>query len=137
MIERRVPGRDRARRRGGCRWCGGRGRCSGGCGYGAAVRDDADFASRSFTRPITSCGSNGFGKHAVAARFVRARLIDRLERARQQEDGNMRELRRLLDVFRDLIPVLAGHADVREHDVGRRGFGAGDRLIAVADGNDR
>jgi hypothetical protein len=38
--------------------------------------------------------------------------------------------------LRDLVAVLAGHADVGEHDVGRRRLEPLDRLIAVADRDD-
>ena len=49
--------------------------------------------------------------------------------------GNVRQPRRLLDKRGNLVPALAGHADVGEDDVGRRGLEAVDGLVAVADGN--
>ena len=33
-------------------------------------------------------------------------------------------------------PVLPGHADIDQHDIGRLRFDALDRLVAVADGDD-
>ena len=75
-------------------------------------------------------------QHAVAAGRRRSRVIDRLERARQQDDGNVGEPGGFFDVLRDLVAVLAGHADVGQHDVRRRGVEARDRLVAVADRDD-
>ena len=47
----------------------------------------------------------------------------------------MSQPRRVLHIRRDFIAILAGHSDVDQHDVGRFRVQAGDRLIAVADGN--
>jgi hypothetical protein len=73
------------------------------------------------------------GQHAVTTGGRRLGLIDRFERAREQHDRNMRKTRRALDVLRDLVAVLARHADVGQHDVGRRLVQPRDRLVAVAD----
>jgi len=43
----------------------------------------------------------------------------------------------LLDVVRHFVPGTAGHPDVDQHDIGRIRLDALDRLIAVADGDDR
>ena len=48
----------------------------------------------------------------------------------------MRETRRLFDVLRRLRSRSARHADIGQHDVGRRRLEPRDRLIAVADGDD-
>ena len=48
----------------------------------------------------------------------------------------MREVRRAFDVLRNFVSVLARHADVGEHDVGRRAVEALNGLIAIADGDD-
>ena len=77
-----------------------------------------------------------FGQHAVAPGGGRLRLIHRLERAGQQQDRNVLQPRRLLDVLRHLVPGPPGHADVDQHDVGRVRLDSLDRLIAVADGDD-
>ena len=42
----------------------------------------------------------------------------------------------LLDVRGDFVAVAARHPDVGQHDVGRIGVEARDRLVAVADGDD-
>jgi hypothetical protein len=58
------------------------------------------------------------GQHAVTAGVVGAGLIPG-SNAPVNRTTNMREPRRPPHVLRDLIAVLAGHADVGEHDVGR------------------
>ena len=40
------------------------------------------------------------------------------------------------DVIGHLVAVLSGHADVGKDDIRRRGLEPGDRLVAVADGDD-
>ena len=76
-------------------------------------------ASSSLTRAITSCGSNGFASTPSQPAAAALRLIHRLERACQQQDRNVRQPRRLLDVLRHLVAGLAGHADVHQHDIRR------------------
>jgi hypothetical protein len=70
-------------------------------GPSAAIASGARrfLASNSFTRPITSCGSKGLAENAVAAGRRRARLVHRLEGAGEQDDGDVRETRRLPDVL--------------------------------------
>ena len=76
-----------------------------------------------------------FGQHAVAAGLVGLHLIDRLERTGQQQHRDVREARLALDVAGDLVAVPAGHPDIREDDVGRLPVEHGNRLIAIADGD--
>ena len=75
-------------------------------------------------------------EHAVAPGRGGARLIHGLERAGQEDDRNVRELRVLTNVIGDFVAVFSRHADVGEDDVGRRGFEPLDGLIAVADRED-
>ena len=76
------------------------------------------------------------GQHPVAPGGRRLRLIHGLERPGQQQDRNVPQPRRLLDVVRHLVSGPPGHADIDQHDIGRLRFDALDRLIAVADGDD-
>ena len=93
-------------------------------------------ASRSFTRLITSCGSNGFTS-TPSHPTERARdFVDRLERAGQQHHRNVGKGRRPLDEGRHLVAVAFGHADVGQDDVGTIALDALDRVSAVADGDD-
>jgi hypothetical protein len=77
-----------------------------------------------------------FRQHAVAAHRTRSLLVDRLERAREEQHRDVGQVRRVLHERRHLVPVPLGHADVGEHDVGPVGFDALDGLLPVADGND-
>src|SRR4029450_12169665 len=56
-----------------------------------------------------------------------------LDRARQQQHGDVREARALLDEVADVVPVLLGHDDVAQQDVGRRLLNALQREPPVAD----
>ena len=57
-------------------------------------------------------------QHAVAADRARARLVDRLERAGQQHDGDVRERGVALDERGHFVAVAFRHPDVGEDDVG-------------------
>jgi len=76
------------------------------------------------------------GEHAIAPGRRSLRLIDRLERAGEEHDRNVREAGRLFDVPGYFVPVPARHADVGQHDVGRRLVEDGDRFVAIAHGHD-
>ena len=78
----------------------------------------------------------GFRKHAVTAGGRGFHLVHGLERTGQQENGNVRQARRLFDVIGHLVAVLAGHTDIGQDNIGRRGLEMGNRLVAVADGDD-
>src|SRR5260221_1970992 len=73
---------------------------------------------------------------AVAADRPRAGLVDRLERAGQQHDGNVRQRGIALDEGRHFVAVALRHPDVREHDVGTIALDAIDRLLTVSHGDD-
>ncbi len=74
----------------------------------------------------------GFGQHAVTPDLPGASLVHGLERSRQEEDGNVRQVRVVLDERGYLVAVAARHPDVGEHDVRRLGRNPVDRLLAVA-----
>jgi len=72
-------------------------------------------------------------QHAVAAGGAGALLVDRLERAAQQQYGDVRERRDSFHVRRHLVAVGLRGADVGEDDVGRFGRDPLQRGPAVAD----
>ena len=73
---------------------------------------------------------------AVAREGVGARWIDRLGRAGQEHDRDVRQPRRVLHVRGDFVAVFSRHADVGQHDVGRLGIETRDRLVAIAHRHD-
>ena len=66
------------------------------------------FLRSSFTRVTSCCGSNSFVDHAVAPDALHALVIDRLERAGEQQHGHVAQSRILLDVRRDRVAVHFG-----------------------------
>ena len=77
-----------------------------------------------------------FGQDAVAANLGRLRLIDRFERAGQQQHRDMRQPRRRPDVLGHLVARAAGHRHVGQHNVRRLLVDGGDGLVAVTDRHD-
>ena len=63
-----------------------------------------------------------FREHVARTRRRGAGLIDRLECARQQDHGNVGELRAALHVRGDFVAVALGHVDVGQDDVRRIGI---------------
>ena len=49
----------------------------------------------------------------------------------------MRQMRRVLDVLRDVVAARSGHADVGQHDIRRCPVQKGNRLLAVAHRDDQ
>jgi hypothetical protein len=76
------------------------------------------------------------GEYSVAPGGCCLRLIDRLERAGQQQHRDVLQAGRLLDVTRHFIPAFAGHADIDQHNVGWVRLDPLNRLIAVAHSDD-
>ena len=76
------------------------------------------------------------GEHIVAAERLDALLVDRLGRAGQKDDRNVRQPRRVLHVRGHFVAVFSRHPDVGQHDVRRLGIEVSDCLIAVADRDD-
>ena len=62
-------------------------------------------------------GLKGFRDLTVCACSRCAGFVEGLEGAGQQKHGNLGERRVLLDRFADLVAALAGHHDIREHDI--------------------
>jgi len=75
-------------------------------------------------------------QHAVGAGLTSLVRVDRLERAGQQDDRDVRERRRLLDERGDRVAIALRHADIGQHNVGRLAFDPLDRLTSVGDGDD-
>ena len=101
-----------------------------------ATDSAGSLPSNSFTRTMTACGSKGLTSTSVASAFRNPVLIDRLEGSGQQQDRNVCELWRLLDVARDFVTVLARHRHIGKDDVRWMHVHARDGLVAVADGDD-
>jgi hypothetical protein len=74
------------------------------------------------------------GQEAVAADPGRALLVERLERAGEQQHGDVAEGRVLLDEVAHLVAVLLRHDDVAEDHVGADFLGLLDGEPPVADG---
>jgi hypothetical protein len=72
----------------------------------------------------------------VRARRPRARLVERLERAGEEEHRDVREPRIGLHRLADLVAVPPRHDDVREDDVGPELLRLRHRVLAVVDGGD-
>ena len=87
-------------------------RRSGGSrpGLGRAAQQLADLGDQRL-------GLEGLREEAVASDAIRPILVERLERPREKENGNVGEGRRLLDELADLVAVLLGHDDVAENHV--------------------
>ena len=66
----------------------------------------------------------------------RAVLVDRLERASQEEHRDVREVRPALDERGNVVAAPLGHADIGQHDVWQLNGNARDGLLAVSDGYD-
>jgi hypothetical protein len=92
--------------------------------------------SSSFTRPITFCGLEGLGEHAVTARAGRPGSVNRFEGAGQEHHGDVRKPRRLLHVRGHFVAGLPRHSHVDQDDVRRDRVEPGNGLIAVTDGHD-
>jgi hypothetical protein len=78
----------------------------------------------------------GLDEHARAARRPRSCVIDRIERAGEQDHRNVCQRRRLPHVQRDLVSVTSRHADVGEEDIGRIVAQPEHRRLAIADRDD-
>ena len=72
-------------------------------------------------------------EHAIAAHFLGFRLVHRLERAGEEEHGDVLEVGVSLDERRNLVAASLRHADIGENDVRTIRRNARNRLFAVTD----
>jgi len=75
-------------------------------------------------------------ENAGAPDRARTRFVHRLERARQQDDGDVRGGGIAFDERRDVVAVALRHADVGEHDVRALALHAIDGVLPAAHRHD-
>jgi hypothetical protein len=78
----------------------------------------------------------GLGDVAVRVNCTGARFVEGLERAREEQDGDVPQRRIGLDGFAELVPVPLRHHDVGEDDVRLELSRARDGVLSVVDRGD-
>lgn len=71
---------------------------------------------------------------SIGADLCALDLIERLEVAREEQNGDILQRRVVLDIFAHLVAVLARHDDVRENEVRLDIAGLSDGVVAVING---